>query len=207
MAYCKRCGAYIPDGLSACLACGFDEAAEAAKQGGSAYAEAREQQNEDYRIKYEEERRKRQEENRQWAERERQRREEEEERRHREAEQEAQRRAEQEARARTYAYRAASGAAASQGKNRVLAALSYLSILWLLPRFLCSDDAFARYHSRQGLVLFVFGIVSDAVSAAFPGIGWVFSLFRIYCIYKGMNNALNDRAEPLPYIGQFGEKE
>ena len=25
MAYCKNCGAYIPDGISACLACGFDE--------------------------------------------------------------------------------------------------------------------------------------------------------------------------------------
>jgi hypothetical protein len=27
MAYCKNCGAYIPDELSACLACGFDESA------------------------------------------------------------------------------------------------------------------------------------------------------------------------------------
>ena len=27
MAYCKKCGAYIPDGLSACLACGYDDAA------------------------------------------------------------------------------------------------------------------------------------------------------------------------------------
>ena len=27
MAYCKKCGAYIPDGLSACLACGYDDVA------------------------------------------------------------------------------------------------------------------------------------------------------------------------------------
>ncbi len=25
MAYCNKCGAYIPDGLTACLACGYDE--------------------------------------------------------------------------------------------------------------------------------------------------------------------------------------
>ena len=30
MAYCKSCGAYIPDGQTACLACGYDESAEAA---------------------------------------------------------------------------------------------------------------------------------------------------------------------------------
>ena len=30
MAYCKSCGAYIPDGLNTCLACGFDEGAEKA---------------------------------------------------------------------------------------------------------------------------------------------------------------------------------
>ena len=28
MSYCKKCGAYIPDGQETCLACGFDEAAE-----------------------------------------------------------------------------------------------------------------------------------------------------------------------------------
>ena len=39
MAYCKKCGAYIPDGLTACLACGFDEnlkAGETAAQTKSA---------------------------------------------------------------------------------------------------------------------------------------------------------------------------
>lgn len=211
MAYCKKCGAYIPDGLSACLACGYDEAAEANQNGAAA---AREQQNEDFRLKYEEERRRRQEDNRKWAEQERQRRLEEEERRKREeeerlrrqAEERARRQAEQESRARTYAYRAASTAGNVQSRNRILSALSYLSILWILPRFLCKDDAFARYHARQGLVLFVFSILCDAISAAFP-IGGLLNLFRIYCIYKGMTNALNDRMEPLPYIGQFGEKE
>ena len=203
MAYCKKCGAYIPDGLSACLACGYDEAAEANQNGAAA---AREQQNEDFRLKYEEERRRRQEDNRKWAEQERQRCLEEEERLRRQAEERARRQAEQESRARTYAYRAASTAGNVQGRNRILSALSYLSILWILPRFLCKDDAFARYHARQGLVLFVFSILCDAISAAFP-IGGLLNLFRIYCIYKGMTNALNDRMEPLPYIGQFGEKE
>ena len=44
MAYCKECGAYIPDGHSKCLACGFNEA-EAAKKAEQAKA---------YQYKYEE---------------------------------------------------------------------------------------------------------------------------------------------------------
>ena len=36
MSYCTKCGAYIPDGQTSCLACGFDEAAE--KSSGSAAA-------------------------------------------------------------------------------------------------------------------------------------------------------------------------
>ena len=36
MSYCKKCGAYIPDGLSACLACGYDETAQTKKDTGTA---------------------------------------------------------------------------------------------------------------------------------------------------------------------------
>ena len=226
MAYCKKCGAYIPDGLSACLACGYDENADA----GQGTAAKQNEENENYRIKYEEERRRRQEENLRWAEQERARMEEEERRRReelerrerererirRETEEEYARRQEERERAReeerlrrsrAAAYRSASDyAASSAGKNKVLAALSYLSVLFVLPRIFCPEDRFARYHARQGLTLFIFGIICDAISAAFP-VGWVLTLFRIYCIFKGMSNALNEKEEPLPFIGKYGEKQ
>ena len=180
MAYCKKCGAYVPDGLSACLACGYDELAE---QQASGTAEERRRLEQEERLRQQAEERAR-----------------------REAEERARQEAERQRRANTYAYRAMGANTAGAGKNRILAALSYLSILWILPRFFCADDPFARYHARQGLVLFVFGIICDAISAAIP-FGGLLNLFRIYCIYKGMSNALNERMEPLPYIGQFGEKD
>ena len=40
MAYCKNCGAYIPDGQNVCLACGYDENAEKQKSTGSGAASA-----------------------------------------------------------------------------------------------------------------------------------------------------------------------
>ena len=219
MAYCKKCGAYIPDGLSACLACGYDENSEADKQGGVVLDK---QQNEDFRLKYEEERRRRQEDNRRWAEQEKARREAEEQRRQeqfrlqeeqrRRAEQEQYRReaeaaserlrAEKEASARSMVYRSLG---AERKRSRVFAALSYLSVLFILPRFFCENDTFARYHARQGLTLFICGVIFDAIGILGP-VAWLFQLFRLYCIYKGITNALNDREEPLPLIGQFGDK-
>lgn len=58
MAYCKKCGAYIPDNQNTCLACGYDE------QAAAAYA----QQEADERAAAEERRRKQQEADRRWAE-------------------------------------------------------------------------------------------------------------------------------------------
>ena len=227
MAYCKRCGAYIPDGLSACLACGYDESAETnADNGGT--ATARDRQNEDFRLKYEEERRKRQEENLRWAEEERRRRDEEERRKLEEERrrlEEERKRLEQErilneasSRRRSYSRqeesRSYSGTRSTsttwngttgsdeKGKSRVFAALSYLSGLWVLPLIFRRDDHFARYHARQGLGLFLFGLVCDAVGVVAPLV-W---LARFYFIYKGMMNALNDRETPLPLFGKFFEK-
>ena len=146
MAYCKKCGAYIPDGLSACLACGYDDAAanaaaEAArKQSARAaqQAQPKTEQGETIEDIMARHRRLQQEKNRQWAEQEKQRRERQAENRQwaqeefarrqaeREvkAEEEARRRAEEEARQRTYRQTRASAPAQSGSGNTALAALS-----------------------------------------------------------------------------------
>ena len=105
MAYCKQCGAYIPDGQNKCLACGYDEqaeqaAAQAAAAQAAAYAEeakAREQAAEETRAEVERRRAQRQEYNKAWAENEqRNRKMEEEFRRRRNMEEEFRRRQQQE---------------------------------------------------------------------------------------------------------------
>ncbi len=202
MAYCKKCGAYIPDGQSRCLACGYDETAEAKKaekktnrSEGHAYAF----DNEELKAQLEKQRQAQKERSRKWAEEE-------------QARRQAQK-AQQEQQARRQAQKAERyvnrGSTADTGRqrptavnNKVWAALSYLSVLFILPYLLCPDDGFARFHAKQGLVLFVFGVLADIVGAIIP-IGWVFTLFRIFCIYKGMTNASAGREEPLPYIGRF----
>ena len=72
----------------------------------------------------------------------------------------------------------------------------------MLPFIFCPEDEFARFHAKQGFALFVFGLIADAIGSMFS-IGWIVTLFRLYCIYKGMTSANEGRKEELPYIGRF----
>ena len=223
MAYCKSCGAYIPDGQDICLACGYDPAEEkkpetSKPKTGTGTAAQTGDSNEEMRRRLEEQRKRAQEQNRQWAEQEKRRREEqaareaarkeqqeqarreaEEEYKRRKAEQAAQQAAQQSSHSSAYY-----GASAGEG-NKALAALSYLSVLFALPFLFTPQDEYAKYHGRQGLKLFLFGIAAD-ILAAMIGLGWIATLARLYLMYKGITNALNGRKEPLPYIGTIGDK-
>jgi uncharacterized membrane protein len=228
MAYCPNCGAYVPDGQGICLACKYDLEAAEKKKAEEASASASAQQsapdsNEEMRRKLEEQRRRAREQNLKWAEEQRKRREE-------EAQREAARKAQQEkdrewARKeyeRRKAQQAAQQASAAAGAhyygstesgnagttgegNRALAALSYLSFLFILPGILTPQDEFARYHAKQGLKLFIFGIIADLLISAF-GLGFLVWIARIYLAVRGISNAINGRKEPLPSIGTIGDK-
>ena len=218
MAYCVRCGAYIPEGQSICLACGYDP--EAAKSGAAAAARqyGSKSSNEELRRRLEEQRKRSQEQNRQWAEQERVRREEQaarEEARRKQQEddrrwaEEEYRRRQAEERTRSSfdpdgTVRSRAGVSGAGEGNKALAALSYLSAMFLLPYIFTPNDAYAMFHAKQGLKLFVFGCVIDVISW-FTGIGWIAWLIRLYLIYKGMSNALNGRKEKLPWIGNILE--
>ena len=226
MAYCKSCGAYIPDGQTKCLACGYDEAAkpepEQTKNASAAAASATTGEyhnsfsyrdgHEDLRQRLEEQRRaqqeaqrrlaeqeyarrKKQEEDRQWAQQEYERR------------QEEKRRQEQE-NARTYAQDAARYTYRSQAgaqPNKMLAALSYLGVLCILPYLFADNDSFAKFHAGQGVRLLIFSAVGTVLTSII-GLGWLFTLASLYFIYKGMSSALNGRMDPLPWIGTIGGK-
>ncbi len=222
MAYCLKCGAYIPDGQTVCLACGYDPSSEqkkAEKQNSNsgsakAYYSA---SNEEMRSRLERQRQRTQEQNRQWAEQEKRRREEQaareaarreqQERDRQWAEEEYARRQEQHAaESSSNRERAANNDGSTSGEgNKALAAISYLSILFAVPYIFAPDDKNAKFHAKQGLKLFVFGIAADIVTS-FIGLGWVATLARLYLIYKGMTNALNGVNEPLPWIGTIGDQ-
>ena len=204
MAYCKNCGAYVPDGHTKCLACGLDQNEENNKEYGSGTAaqtdprQSNRQKQEELRRQMEERRKKQQEDSRRWAEAERQ-------RRRQEQEEEARRR--REAETEGWAKPSAEPARPKAAQpNKLLAALSYLSVLFILPFLFCKDDKFAMFHARQGAILFAITAVGEVLGSAF-GLGWIVTLMHLYWIYKGMTNANDGKVEPLPYIGNLFSKQ
>lgn len=43
--------------------------------------------------------------------------------------------------------------------NKAVAALSYISILFLIPLLLKRDSEFAQFHAKQGMVLFLLSLL------------------------------------------------
>ena len=204
MAYCKNCGAYVPDGHTKCLACGLDQNEDKNKEYGSGSAAQREPRQssrpsqEEMRRQMEEQRKKQQEDSRRWAEAERK-------RRQREHEEEARRRREAETEGWSQPSTEPARPKSSQ-PNKLLAALSYLSVLFVLPFIFCKDDKYAMFHARQGAILFAVTAVGEVLGSAF-GLGWIVTLMHLYWIYKGMTNANDGKVEPLPYIGNLFSKQ
>ncbi len=88
-------------------------------------------------------------------------------------------------------------------KARVMGLMSYLGVLVFVPLMMNRDDAFVNFHARQGLIIWVFGIV--ALSIRFlPGIGNViFSLLAmLVSIYSlvGLVSVLLSTEWKLPVV-------
>ncbi len=215
MAYCSKCGAYIPDGMTRCLACGYDEHAEqTAAQYAYKYDEAQAKKD------YEAERARKQENNRKWAQEEYARRKqqqaEDEERaaQARRAREEAERKAAERARReREEAERKAAesydssrtseaGLSYTEGNSRIFAALSYIPFLWLLQKMFLPDDAFAEFHARQGRKLTFVWIVAGIISSI-VGMGWLTFLIGCGFVARGWANAKAGKMIELPFINKL----
>lgn len=100
--------------------------------------------------------------------------------------------------------------------NKVMAVLAYIGILFLIPLLAAPDSKFARYHTNQGLVLFIaqailvvaLGILG-AILALIPIVGAIvivilslaISVVSLVFMILGIVNAANGTAKELPLIG------
>ena len=63
-------------------------------------------------------------------------------------------------------------------EGKVLAILSYLGILCLIPLLLKKDNKFVLFHGKQGLVLFL-GELAVTILSIIPLIGWPIGLIGV----------------------------
>lgn len=94
--------------------------------------------------------------------------------------------------------------------NKGMAVLAYIGILFLIPLLAAPNSRFARFHTNQGLVLFLAEVVLGAaggVLGLIPFVGWIISsAIGIVCLafmFIGIVNAANGKAKELPLIGSF----
>ena len=91
--------------------------------------------------------------------------------------------------------------------NKLLAAISYVWILCIVTILCAKDDAFARYHANQGLVLLIANIAAAIVGILgfIPVIGgiisWIISIALLVLMILGIINAAKGEMKPLPFIG------
>ena len=92
-------------------------------------------------------------------------------------------------------------------ENRYLAMLCYLGPLFLIPLFMRQHSPFIRFHSNQGLCLFLASWIISLLSGLIPLLGWIVSLlgrlFWLFCMFKGISSAVKCTMEKLPIIGDF----
>lgn len=94
-------------------------------------------------------------------------------------------------------------------KGKGLAWLSYIGILWLVPLLALKENAFCKFHVKQGIMLtiwfFAIGIVG-----AIPFIGWFIIwplglLFGIVLAIMGIVNAAGGKYWKMPLLGKLAE--
>ena len=91
-------------------------------------------------------------------------------------------------------------------ENKAIAILCYFGLFLLIPYLTKPDSKFIKYHTNQGVILLLFGIICSAVLIV-PLLGWIAGLigylFSFVCFIIGILNVLNGRCKPLPLIGKF----
>ena len=99
--------------------------------------------------------------------------------------------------------------------NKVMGILAYFGILFLIPLLAAKDSQYARFHTNQGIVLFIFSvalnIIGFVISVTSFGIlsfvgTLITGLIGLVCLafaIVGIVNACSGEPKKLPIIGSI----
>lgn len=99
----------------------------------------------------------------------------------------------------------------NNGTAKVICILDYVGILFLLGLFVEKDNPNVKFHTNQGLILFLLEIVLGVVGTILgflPFVGGLLAkiwglayLLPLIFAILGIVNAAQDQCKPLPVIG------
>lgn len=90
-------------------------------------------------------------------------------------------------------------------ENSVMAALSYVWALCLIPLLFKRKSKLAQFHAKQGLILFVIELFG-AVIFPIPIIGWALAIVVMVFAIMGIINALSGNFWEMPFLGKYAKK-
>lgn len=89
--------------------------------------------------------------------------------------------------------------------NKMIAVLSYLGILVVVPLLLKSEDAFVKFHVKQGIIL-VIGWIIGMVLYPFMGLGFLIHITIVVFSIMGIINVSEEKMKDLPFVGEMAKK-
>lgn len=93
--------------------------------------------------------------------------------------------------------------------DRIIAAISYLGVLCLIPLLLKKDDKLAMHHGRQGLILLI-GWVAIWFASFVPVLGWLVAFFVgiafVVLMVIGIIKALAGEMWEMPVLGKYAKQ-
>jgi uncharacterized membrane protein len=98
------------------------------------------------------------------------------------------------------------------GEEKLMGAIAYIGILFLIPLLAKKDSDFAQFHAKQGLVLFIAEIIVSFVGGIIPFLGWfiilpIGSLITFIFAVIGIVQAATGKYWKLPWgLGDWAEK-
>lgn len=98
---------------------------------------------------------------------------------------------------------------ANPDDEKIIAAIGYFWLLFLLPLLLKKDSQYCQFHAKQGLVLFIFSLIIMIIGVI-PVLGWLIAflgwIIVVILALLGFVNALQGRKWELPYLGKYARR-
>jgi uncharacterized membrane protein len=88
------------------------------------------------------------------------------------------------------------------------AALSYVFCLWILTFIFKKDNGFARFHARQGVVIFIatFACLTLTFVPVFGGLFGFLAFLLVLASFYGIYLSLTGKAERIYFVGEIADK-
>lgn len=91
----------------------------------------------------------------------------------------------------------------------VMALISYIGPLCLIPLLTKEQDEFVRFHMKQGFVLFIMEVATSIILSIFPPlwvIGWVINVIWLVLSIIGIMNVAKNEKKELPLTGKYADR-